>query len=78
MNIKLVGSFKPNPETGQLTAEFSNLPQAPFEDFQLHLFSGERALMATPISCTIYTTKGEFYPWNPTSGRTAIDPGLRS
>jgi len=66
MNIKLVGSFKPDPETGQLTAEFPNLPQAPFEDFQLHLFSGERALMATPTGCTIFTTKGEFYPWNAT------------
>ena len=32
MNVKLVGSFKPNPETGQLTADFENLPQAPFDD----------------------------------------------
>ncbi len=64
MNIKFVGSVKPNPETGQLTAYFENLPQAPFEDFQLHLFSGERALMATPTSCTIYTVSAEFYPWN--------------
>ena len=62
MNVKLVGSFKPNPETGQLTADFENLPQVPFEDFQLHLFSGERGLMATPIACTIYTIKAEFYP----------------
>jgi hypothetical protein len=64
MNIKFVGSVFPNPVTGQLVAEFPNLPQAPFEDFQLHLFSGERALMATPIACTIYTVAAEFYPWN--------------
>ena len=50
INAKLVGSFKPDPDTGQLTAYFENLPQAPFEDFQLHLFSSERGLMATPIS----------------------------
>ena len=66
MNIKFVGSVFPNPVTGQLTAEFPNLPQAPFEDFQLHLFSGERALMATPTACTIYTVSAEFYPWNTT------------
>jgi len=66
MNIKLIGSVKPNPVTGQLSAEFPNLPQAPFEDFQLHLFSGERSLMATPTACTIYTTKAEFFPWNTT------------
>ena len=64
INAKLVGSVKPNPETGQVTTYFENLPQVPFDDFQLHLFSGERALMATPIACTIYTTKAEFYPWN--------------
>jgi hypothetical protein len=64
INAKIVGSVKPNPLTGQLTAEFPNLPQAPFEDFQLHLFSGERALMATPTTCTIYPVSAEFYPWN--------------
>jgi hypothetical protein len=63
---KLVGSIKPDPVTGQLTAEFPNLPQAPFEDFQLHLFSGERGLMATPIHCTIYPVTAVFYPWNTT------------
>ena len=64
INAKLIGSVKPNPETGQLTAYFENLPQAPFEDFQLHLFSGERALMATPITCTIYTVNADFVPWD--------------
>ena len=64
MDIKLIGSFKPNPETGQLTVYFENLPQAPFAEFAMHLFSGERALMATPTACTIYTTKAVFYPWD--------------
>jgi len=64
MKIKLVGSVRPNPLTGRLVAEFPNLPQAPFEDFQLHLFSGERGLMATPTTCTIYNVSAEFYPWN--------------
>ena len=66
INAKLVGSFKPDPVTGQLTAEFSNLPQAPFDDFQLHLFSSDRGLMATPTGCTIYTTRAHFFPWNST------------
>ncbi len=66
INAKIVGSVRPDPNTGRLTAVFPELPQAPFEDFQLHLFSGERALMATPTTCTIYTVKAEFYPWNTT------------
>ena len=74
MNVKLVGSFKPNPETGQLTADFENLPQPPFETFQLHLFSGERALMATPIACTIYTVSADFFPWDAALRRTESRP----
>lgn len=64
MNVKLVGSVKPDPQTGQLTAEFTDLPQAPFEDFQLHLFAGERGLMATPTACSVYPVTAVFYPWN--------------
>jgi hypothetical protein len=66
INSKLVGSVKPDPKNGRLTAEFPNLPQAPFEDFQLHLFSGERGLMATPTQCSVYTVGATFYPWNTT------------
>ncbi len=64
IHAKLVGSVKPDPVTGQLTAYFEGLPQVPFDDFQLHLFSSDRGLMATPTRCGIYSTKGVFYPWN--------------
>ena len=66
INAKLVGTFSPNPETGRLTAIFKDLPQVPFESFDLHLFSSDRGLMATPTTCTIYTTRAEFFPWNTT------------
>jgi hypothetical protein len=66
INAKLVGSVKPNPITGQVTAYFENLPQVPFDDFQLHLFSSDRGLMATPPQCSVYKTKAIFYPWNST------------
>ena len=66
INAKLVGSVRPDPETGQLTAYFEDLPQVPFDDFQLHLFASDRGLMATPTQCSVYTTKAEFYPWNST------------
>jgi hypothetical protein len=64
INAKLVGSIKPDPQTGRLTAYFENLPEVPFEDFQLHLFSGERSLMATPTTCTIYTVNADFFAWD--------------
>jgi hypothetical protein len=66
INAKLVGSFQPDPKTGRLTAHFEDLPQVPFESFDLHLFASDRGLMATPTRCTIYATKAEFFPWNTT------------
>jgi hypothetical protein len=69
LNAKLVGSVRPDFETGRLTVDFNELPQAPFENFQLHLFSGERSLMATPLNCTVYLITAEFEPWD-----TALAP----
>ena len=66
INAKLVGSFRPDPATGRVTAHFEDLPQVPFDDFQLHLFASDRGLMATPTRCTIYTTVARFFPWNNT------------
>jgi hypothetical protein len=65
VNAKLVGHFRPDPETGQLTAFFDDLPQVPFDSFRVHLFSSDRGLMATPTRCTIYTVSAHFLPWNP-------------
>jgi hypothetical protein len=64
LNLKLVGTLTPNPETGQLTASFANLPQVPFDEYDIHLFSGERSLMATPTHCTLYQVAAEFLPWD--------------
>ena len=64
INAKLIGSVRPDPGTGQLTVYFEDLPQVPFDDFQLHLFSSDRGLMATPTHCTIYEVRAHFFPWN--------------
>ena len=66
IHAKFVGSALPDPRTGQLTIDFGNLPQAPFDDFQLHLFASDRGLMATPSQCTIYPVIAHFFPWNAT------------
>jgi hypothetical protein len=64
INGKLVGKFLPDPLTGRVTAVFEDLPQVPFEEFDLHLFASDRALMATPKSCTFYNLTAHFTPWN--------------
>ncbi|MGA2455915.1 MAG: hypothetical protein ABSG93_20625 [Solirubrobacteraceae bacterium] len=77
VRIKSAGEVRENPTTGQLTAHFERdpafegapetsqfLPQAPFEDVELHFFGGERAPLATPARCGAYTTTGSFVPWS--------------
>jgi hypothetical protein len=73
ITLKLPGKVLPNPTTGQLTAEFDNNPQTPFEELKLNFRGGgPRSTMATPDVCATYTTNGSFTPWSaPESGPPA-------
>ncbi len=64
IHAKLLASFQPDPKTGQLTVSVADLPQVPFEAFNLHLFASDRGLLATPIRCSIYTAESSMVPWN--------------
>jgi hypothetical protein len=64
LNAKLIGSVHPDPETGQLSITFDELPQVPFETIDIHLFASNRGLMATPNACTNYPVQASFEPWN--------------
>jgi hypothetical protein len=64
VRAKLIGTFHPDPVTGQVTTLFEDLPQVPFETFDIHLFASDRGLMATPNFCTIYSVNATFTPWN--------------
>jgi hypothetical protein len=64
IHAKLAPKIFPDPQTGQLEIAVTDLPQVPFEEFNLHLFASDRGLIATPTRCTIYPTEGEFVPWN--------------
>lgn len=62
-NVKIQGSVRPDPQTGQLVTAFENLPQAPFQEFDLHFFGSERGLLATPTQCGTYAVYTTFKPW---------------
>jgi hypothetical protein len=64
INAKLAGSFRPDPATGRVTATFDNLPQVPFDTFNMHFFASDRGLMATPTQCGAYKIEAHFVPWN--------------
>ena len=64
IHSKLFASVHPSADTGQLTITVNDLPQVPFDSFELHLFSSQRGLVATPIRCGIYSASALFVPWN--------------
>jgi hypothetical protein len=63
LHIKLAGTATPDPQTGQLTVAFSDLPQFNFQNFNLHVFGAERGLLVTPTHCGTYPVLAEFTPW---------------
>jgi hypothetical protein len=48
---------------GQIVTTFQDNPQLAFEDAELHFFGGERAPLASPPRCGVYTTTASFTPW---------------
>jgi hypothetical protein len=64
IHAKLLGAFRPDPTTGRVTAYVEDLPEVPFETFDVHLFASDRGLMATPIRCSVYEVEAQFFPWN--------------
>jgi hypothetical protein len=81
IHAKLVAEVRPDPVTGQITISVEDIPQVPFEEFDLHLFASDRGLMATPTHCRIYAADSNFVPWNtslapqPSSASLAISEG---
>ena len=66
IHAKLAADFVPDPVTGRVTMSVQDIPQVPFEEFDLHLFASDRGLVATPTHCGIYSGTADMIPWNQT------------
>jgi hypothetical protein len=62
LHVKLPGEIEPDPDTGQLTAVFRDLPQVPVEEIELNVWGGPRAPLKNPDSCGTYLTSYTFTP----------------
>ncbi len=62
--IKIAGKATLNANDGQITGEFSENPNLPFSNLELHFFGGPRASFATPESCGTFTTGAELLPYS--------------
>src|SRR3954453_16254075 len=52
--VKLAGEVRTDPESGQNTTVFDDIPQLPVGSFHLHFREGARAPLVTPYSCGSY------------------------
>jgi hypothetical protein len=70
--VKLAGEVATDAEDGRLTADFSDNPPMPVEDFKLDFFGGAHAVLRTALQCGPYVTRSTLTPWSaPQSGQPA-------
>lgn len=61
---KLAAKVEPDPVTGQLTTRLEENPQLPLEEARVHLFTGPRAPLQTPLTCGPHLTSSVLVPWS--------------
>jgi hypothetical protein len=62
--VKVPGRLDLDPNTGQLTTTFDDLPQLPVSDMQLTFKGGVRAGLVNPTTCGTKTIRAEFFSWH--------------
>jgi hypothetical protein len=65
--VKIAGRADLDPQTGQITTTFDDLPQLPVSDMEMNLKGGLRAGLVNPQTCGRKTIEATFYSW--------LDPG---
>jgi hypothetical protein len=70
--VKQAGRIDFDPNTGQITSTFDDLPPIPFSSFKLHFREGARAPLATPTACGEYQTVAKFTPHSAKDDSEAI------
>jgi hypothetical protein len=67
VSIRLKGSVRPDPATGQVTAIFTDNPQLPFDELAVDFRGGSLAPLATPLDCGPKTASASLTPWSGTA-----------
>jgi hypothetical protein len=76
VSVRLVGHIVPDPQTGQLTASFTDNPQVPVSLVRVALRGGDRAPLVNPPSCGKATVTGSFTSWAGQSATASSDVTL--
>ncbi|HEY0726288.1 MAG TPA: hypothetical protein VGD41_20375, partial [Pyrinomonadaceae bacterium] len=71
--VKQAGKVEFDPQSGQITTTFDNLPPVPYSSFKLHFREGARAPLATPQACGEYKTIARLTPFSAKDDSEAIE-----
>ena len=63
VDVKLPGSLRADPSSGQLTATFDDLPQLPFDSMTLHFKTGSARAARLAEHVRVKTTEVDFLSW---------------
>ncbi len=62
--VKVPGRVDLDPQTGQITTTFDDIPQFPLSDLEMNLKGGLRAGLVNPQTCGTKTIQATFYSWH--------------
>jgi hypothetical protein len=62
--VKIPGRVDLDPQTGQITTTFDDLPQLPLEEMEMNIKGGLRAGLVNPQTCGTKTIQAIFYSWH--------------
>jgi hypothetical protein len=83
VSTRLIGSVRPDPQTGQLTAVFADNPQQPVNSITVDFRDGPLAPLATPADCGAKTTTARYTAYSgapdatPSSSYESGGPGCQ-
>ena len=63
ISVRLIGNVSADPQTGRLTAVFTDNPQVPFDSFRVQIDGGPKAPLTSPPTCGPNTTTTLMSPW---------------
>jgi hypothetical protein len=73
LHVKIPGEVRPDPDTGRLTAVFTDLPEVPVSRIDLDIWGGARAPLKNPDTCGTYETTSALTPWSSDPPATPSD-----
>lgn len=76
VRLEFAGKLVPDPQSGQLTILFEEIPRLPVQAVRLELAGGPRGVLTTPSICGSFPVEAELTPWEGAETRLLTQLGI--